>query len=247
MIQCPKCSFDNELGRIFCHQCGAKLELDQIKAPTEGAKLRRRVAGGVRKTVRTVIELVVAFGIIAFVVLVCLVPDVPELKPTNADLVGSDVKKRTLERLVAGKNPGSLEITQGELNTYVNALGFDRPKGAGMELAPVTLRLELGNGGVKAIYVGELRFGDSLHKQVYVAIAGTPSIVGGGFDFKTTGAWVGKLPLHPKLVELTGWPQSFLGHLFGRLEAEQDAIDKLSSITVTPGKAVLTYEPPAGK
>jgi hypothetical protein len=247
MIQCPKCHFDNELGRIFCHQCGAKLELDQIKAPTDGAKLRRRVAGGVRKTVRTIIELVVALGIIAAVVLVWLVPEVPELKPTNADLVGSDVKKRTLEHLVAGKNPGTLEINEGELNTYINSMGFDKPKGAGVELAPVTLRVTLGDGSVKVVYLGELRLGDALRKQIYLCITGTPSIRDGGFDFKTTGAWVGKLPLHPKLFQATGWPQSYFDHLFSKFEAEQNALDKLSSVTVTPGKAVLTYQPPAGK
>ena len=40
---CPKCNYDNELGRIFCHSCGAKLDLTKIKPPTEGAKMRRRM------------------------------------------------------------------------------------------------------------------------------------------------------------------------------------------------------------
>jgi hypothetical protein len=247
MIQCPKCSFDNELGRIFCHQCGAKLELDKIKAPTEGAKLRRRVAGGARKTIQTVIELIVALAVIAAVVSVWLVPEVPELKPTNADLVGSDVKKVKLERLVVSDTPGSLEITEGELNTYVNSLGFDKPKGAWLELVPVTLRIEFHDGGVRVIYLGELHLGDYVHKQIYLSLTGTPSIRDGSFDFDTTGGWIGKLPLHPKLLQATGWPQSYFGRFFDKFEAEQAALDKLSSVTVTPGKVLLTYQPRARK
>jgi hypothetical protein len=247
MIQCPKCSFDNELGRIFCHQCGNKLDLDQVKAPSEGAKLRRRVSVGVRKTVRTVIELVVAIAIIACVVLIWLVPAVPELKPTNADLVGSDVKKRALDHLVNGRSAGSLEITQGELNTYVNSLGFDKSKGVGMEFVPVTMHIEMVQGGMKIVYLGEIHLGDSLRKQLYLGLSGTPAMEQGSFEFKPTGAWIGALPIHPKLLQMTGLFQKYFGSLFSKLDTERDALNKLTSVTVGPGKVVLDYQPPAGK
>jgi len=42
MILCPKCSFDNEMGRIFCHQCGAKLDLDRSSRRADRAGLVRR-------------------------------------------------------------------------------------------------------------------------------------------------------------------------------------------------------------
>ena len=52
MIECPKCHFSNELGRIFCHQCGSKLDLTKVKAPSEGARVRRRMAMSVGRAVR---------------------------------------------------------------------------------------------------------------------------------------------------------------------------------------------------
>jgi hypothetical protein len=35
--------------------------------------------------------------------------------------------------------------------------------------------------------------------------------------------------------------------VFGRLDEDRRALYKLTSITVTPQKAVLTYQPPAAK
>ena len=247
MIECPKCHFDNELGRIFCHQCGNKLDLDKIKAPTEGAKMRRRVAGGVRKTVSTLIEIVIGLGLVAIIWLVCLVPDVKPVKPTNADLVGSDTKHRALERLVSGRQVGSLDVTEGELNTYINALGFDRPKGAGIETVPVLLRIDFERGTMKVNYIGELRLGDAIHKQFYFGMTGTPTIEDGNFVFNPSGGWIGKLPIHPKLFEVTGLFQSYLGKLFVKFDAERQALDKLSSITITPDQAALNYQPAPAK
>jgi hypothetical protein len=100
---------------------------------------------------------------------------------------------------------------------------------------------------MKISYVGEIRLGDALHKQVYLAMSGTPVVEDGGLEFKPTGAWIGNLPVHPKLVQNTDLFQRYFGKLFGKFDAEKQALEKLSSITVVPGKTVLNYQPPAGK
>jgi len=247
MLTCPKCNFENELGRIFCHQCGNKLDLDKIKAPTEGAKMRRRAAIGARKTFRTVIELAIAGGVILAIWLMCVVPDSQPIKPTNAELVAVDIKRLDLGQLVNGRKPGVMQVTEGELNTFLNTLGLEKPKETGVMFAPVMVRVDFGDGTVKVNYVGELRFGGPVHKQFCFGLAGTPTVGKGTFVFKPTGAWVGKLPIHPKLIELTGGFQNIFAKLFTRLDNERNSLDRLSSITITPEKAVLAYQPAATK
>jgi hypothetical protein len=96
-------------------------------------------------------------------------------------------------------------------------------------------------------HVGEIHLGDSLRKQVYLGLAGTPTIQQGSFEFKPTGAWIGALPIHPKLLQVSGLLQNYFGSLFNKLDTERDALNKLTSVTVSSGKAVLNYQPPVGK
>ncbi len=246
MLECSKCGFNNELGRIFCHQCGAKLEVDKIKPPTPGAKMRRRAVASARKTVRVVIELGIAVGLIAVIALICLVPEVPPVKPTNAEMVAADTKRLDLQQLVNGSKAGSIELTDGELNAFLNTLGMEKPKGSGILLAPITIRAEFGNGTVKLGYLGDLQLG-SVHKQVYLGLAGRLSVAQGAVRFEPTGGWIGRLPLHPKLVEWTGLLQNCFSGLFEKQDVEKQALGKLTSITISDGKATLRYQPPASK
>ena len=247
MLTCPKCNFENELGRIFCHQCGGKLELEKIKAPTEGAKMRRRAAVGARKTLRTAMEVAIAGGVIFVIWQVCVVPDLQPIKPSNAELVAVDIKRLDLGQLVNGRKPGVMEVTEGELNTFLNTLGLVKPKEDGIVFSPVMVRADLGDGTVKVSYLADLRFGTAVHKQFCIALAGVPSVEQGGFVFRPTGAWIGKLPIQPKLIERTSLMQNIFAKLFAKLDNERKSLDKLSSITVTREKAVLTYQPAAAK
>lgn len=55
IIKCPECSHENQLGAIFCRNCGAKLEIDKM-AP----EVKDRSGPGVFKIIRrTIISLVV--------------------------------------------------------------------------------------------------------------------------------------------------------------------------------------------
>jgi hypothetical protein len=247
MLPCPKCGFENELGRIFCHQCGNKLELDKIKPPSEGAKIRRKVVGGVRKTVRIVIELALVLGLMVVVVLICLVPEIPPVKPTGGELAAIDTKRMMLSRLVNGHRTGSVEITAGDLDAYLNTLGLEKPRAAFFELVPVTVRTEFGEGTVTIKYLSELHVGSVLRKQIYFGLTGLPKTGGGQFTLKVTGGWIGKLPIQPKLIELTNLFPGAFSKLFAHLDDEEKSLGKLTAITVTPGRAVLAFTPAPAK
>src|SRR2546422_2604318 len=122
MLQCQKCGFDNELGRIFCHQCGTKLDLTQIKAPGHGGKkLRRKGDWSVRKIVKWVVDLVLLALLVWGIYLLCQVPEVRSIKRTDADKDSATAKKFELEQHINQKKPVQMTITDGELNSLIHS------------------------------------------------------------------------------------------------------------------------------
>jgi len=247
MLQCPKCKFENELGRIFCHQCGNKLDLNQVKPATEGARIRRRVALSTGRLLRVLIELALAGVLILGIVLVCMVPEVVRVQPTNADLIAADTKRLALQQLVNGRKSGKIEVTTVELNAFLHSLSFEKPKGTGIQVVPIILRCDFADGNLTMGFLGELRLGNYARKQLYLGMTGIPAIEKGRFVFKPLGGRIGTLPVPQKLLELTDFFDRYFSGLLGRLGDERDSLNKLSAITVTSEHAVLDYQSVAAR
>ena len=245
MIACPNCGFENELGRIFCHQCGNKLDLNAVKPPSQGGpKIRRRrtwtPAGAARRAAEIVILLLLAWALY----LACQVAEFRPAKPTNADLLAADNKRLELDQLVLRQQPASLEISETELNTMLSSLGFDKPKGTALEVVPLNFQAKLGDGVVELRLLGELRVAGGFSKKFTLNYTGTPVVLDNVFEFHPASAYVGRLPIHPMLLSTTSFIQNRFAQLVVKLSHERDQLEKLHSITVTPGKVRLDYVPP---
>jgi hypothetical protein len=243
MLTCPKCSFDNELGRIFCHQCGTKLDLDQIKpAARGGPKIRRRGGWTPAKIARTAAEWIVVVLIIWVLWLALSVPQENAARPTNAELIAADSKRLDLVQLVERNRAGTIDVSETELNAFLSSLSFDKPKGTGIEVAPLGLRATLGDGWVQIAFWGELRMEKLVHKKLYISCTAVPTVEDGEFTVQPVAAYIGKLPLHPVLLNGTDLIQRYFRTLFGKLGYEKGLLDKLSSITIKPQQAQLTRQ-----
>jgi len=244
MLKCGKCGFNNELGRIFCHQCGTKLDLNEIKPPSQGGpKIRRRRAWKTSAIVTRVFEVVV-FALLAWAIyLMSQVPEVKPIKPTNADLLGADNKRLELDQLVLREKPVSLEVTEAELNAFIGSIAFDKPKGASLEVVPKRFQTRLNDGVVELIFLGDLNVGPSFSKKLYLNLTGVQVVEDNYFEFRPVAAYIGQLPIHPTLLQATSFVQNSFARILIKLNHERELLDKLSSISVTRGKAVLHYEP----
>jgi hypothetical protein len=234
MIICPKCQYDNELGRIFCHSCGTKLDLARIKPPSEGAKIRRKIKRGASRTVRMLIEVAITGVLVVCIWLMCLTPEVKSTPPTVAEADVAEKKREDLETLVEGDTGGKIEAKEAELNSYLTANGFVKDKpGEGFQVSPVALHATLEDGAVKVEFRGTIHFGSTFDKGLYLGYEGVPALENGQFVFRPTGGWLGKLPIHPWLLKNTGLFDNYMGRLLVNLTADRQLIEKLSSITVT--------------
>jgi hypothetical protein len=246
MLTCPKCNYQNELGRIFCHQCGTKLDLEAIKPPSRGGpKIRRRGDWTTEKLMRLAVEIIVVSLVVWVIWLAASVPDVKFPRPTNAELLDADTKRMNLQQLIDRNRAGTVELTEAQVNAFLGSFSHGKPAGKYLEIVPTAIRVTLNEGTVNVESLGDLHIGPSLRKKVYLSCAGVPAVQDGDFDFRPAGAAFGKLPIHPVLLEATDFIQSYFRKLFGRLGNEKSLLDKLSSIAVKPQLAVLTYQPVA--
>jgi len=239
MLICPKCGYDNHLGLVFCHACGEKLNLENIKPPTPVEKKRQQLQRGTKRTVKTILDIAIAVVLILGVVLICLTPSVAPVQPTDDELSASGAKRADLEKLVNDHKSGQVVVTESELNTFFSKKPFDKPNGQGIEMTTVALRTSLSDGCVKVEFLGTAHFGAIFDKNLYLGYAGQPSVAGGQFVFKPTGAWLGRLPIHPIILRAMPFIGSRLGRLFGGLNDEKALLDKLTSIDVTKESAAF--------
>ena len=244
MVICQKCGYDNELGRIFCHSCGTKLNLSEIKSPSQGGKsLKKKKAGGVGRTIGRIIYGAILLVVAAAIYLAIQVPGLRPISTSNEDLNSADKKRFELDDLLTQKTPRTISVTEGELNSFIDTLGFAKQGARNLEVIPTKLQLELGDGVVTAIFIGKVHFGGSVEKQIYLSYTGVPTVEGGHFVFKRVGGALGSLPITPWLLETTGLFDRCYARIFANLDQEKHVLDSLASISVTPKEAVLTYRP----
>lgn len=245
MLPCQNCGFDNELGRIFCHQCGTKLDLTQIKAPGHGGKkIRRKGQWSVRRLIKWVVDLVLLALLVWGIYLLCQVPVVRTIQHTERDRDSANNKKFELEQHINQKKPIQITFSEVEMNAMVRSFHFTKPEGTGIRIEPTTLQVELGEGVVTSIFVGKLSIG-SFVKEISIRYTCAPIMEGGVMEFKPISAAFGSLPIHPQILKSTGVVQGQFKSLYGSLTNEQRLLDQLTSIAIHAGQADLVYQPAA--
>jgi len=240
MIACPKCGYDNELGRIFCHSCGTKLDLTQIRPPGQGGKKLRK-PGGSTKIVRRALDVVILAVLGVVIYLLAQVPEVKVPKPTQEDLAAVDGKLAELEQLLASPQAAMIEVKPGEFNAFLNQGKFSQQSGSGA-VKPLVMYAEFGKGEVTMVFLGEFNLGP-ITKKIYVTYTGRPVADGKEFVFKPTGGQIGAMPIAVGIMETTGLVKNWFGTLLGGLKTEKGLLDRVSRIQVTPERALLIHQP----
>lgn len=245
MVICEKCGYDNELGRIFCHSCGAKLNLSEIKSASQGGKslAKKKAGSGPWKTIRRTVNILILLVVVAVIFLAMQVPSVRPISSSSDDLISSDKRRFELDDAVTRKTPATIAVTEGQLNAFFATTGFQQSQGKDLEVIPTKLQVEFGDGVVTAIFVGKIHFGGSVEKQLYLSYTGVPTVEGGRFIFRPVAGSLGSLPIGRWLLEKTGLFDRYYSKVFSNQGHEKEMLDSLSSISVSPREAVLNYQP----
>src|SRR4051812_44944418 len=132
-LTCKDCGYANEPERVYCHNCGAKLDRSVLpkdeqlrrESPERARKRIMRMTNPGASVVRYVIvNALKVFAWAAFIaigILTCLPPDnIPEKGELSTRIASSD-----LMDLVHSKVPASLVLKQVDINNFLKSA---RPK-----------------------------------------------------------------------------------------------------------------------
>ncbi len=233
MLKCAECGRENETARIYCHDCGTKLDrasLAQIKRSANEETpedAHRRLQGmfnarGVNARLWSVriAKLVLGAGAAAIVLLAVLPPDVP-LVVKSQELpaqINMDLEMMTLYH-----RPAALKYAEKDVNAFLSNALRSKKEALTYSILDFERALVAFTPGVCQATVERSIFGYSLYTTgVYRA-----EVSGGKLVVTPTGGAIGRLPIHPALAKYLTYLQMDVAGTMGR---ERRLLEKVGII-----------------
>jgi hypothetical protein len=201
---CPECRHENEAERIYCHECGAKLDRAKVVAakPADArVKERKRVRNmfdarrvKIRLFFFKVAKLILGSCAAAAVVQMILPPDVP---PANKDVLALSQIGLEIETAVTYHKPNQLQYTEDQINEYLTSNLKSKRKMLNkpmIDFNRALVRLEEGKCGMT---VERAIFGYSLYTSTSLGV----QLADGKFNISSKGGAIGRLPVHPQIMK----------------------------------------------
>lgn len=243
-LTCAQCGYTNEAERVYCHNCGTKLDrsllpkADQKKAESlddtrkRVKKMTRPAGSGPIADLKTGANVLIYAAIAAALFDICRTPDnVPE-KPKDVErIVGSD-----LMEALESPQPRRLIFTENDANSHLGSKKKVEGWMPGIEFRRAFVQFE---PGVVRIGIEQSVFGYSIYSTIDEQIG----VTDGKLWSKQTGGHFGRLGIHPLLME---YASVAFSKLWTALKREHDQMNRMQSVTVEKGKITLITKP-AGK
>jgi hypothetical protein len=240
---CPECRRENEAERIYCHDCGARLDrtsLAKIAPKGEDAKetqrrLRTLLDPGrlkMRLLFFKVSKLVLGAFAAAAVIQMILPPDAPP-RPKSGEFppqINLDI-----ENAAMNQNSPPLQYTEAQVNAYLGS-ALRSKQVALSKLLQFERAFVNFDENVCRITAQRSLFGLS----VFTATSSNVTLENGTLKASNNGGKIGRLPIHPLLMK---YADPIFGDLWAALDRERKAVAKMSAIELHPQAVVLVPKP----
>jgi hypothetical protein len=240
-LPCPQCGFVNEAERVYCHNCGSKLDRSLLpthdeKGEDSPEKARKRIskitnpkASVVFQEVKTFLKVEIFAVIVAALFLIAQKPDgVPEMKKAGIQrLINSDM----MEALQSPK-PSLISFTQEEVNQHLKkTVKTQETLMPGVEISRVYAEF---TPGVIRMGTENSLFG----YPIYAEIAFHVEVKGGKFTTSIVSGNLGRLALDPRILRLPFGQVLFQGS-WAALKHERGQMDKMERVDVKKEEITL--------
>ena len=233
---CAECRHENEAERIYCHNCGERLDRSAVVAkkkledPTETHRRLRKMLEGPSRTRQnffTASKLLLAAAATAVLVQIILPPDFPE-PVKNVALLQID-----LELESAVQKSTALTYSQQEINGYLTYRLASKKKILNQPLLDFGRAAVVFKEGTCVFGWERLFFGYPLYSQSSFRV----DLNGGKLSAVRTGGWLGRLPIHPVLMK---YADIIYADVWKSLDRERKLLSKMGSVTFHEGSVTIT-------
>lgn len=240
-LVCTECRHDNEPERIYCHNCGARLDRSVLaqEKPDPNAETDAQTQRRLRKlldprgpraihTAKKSAQLVGGALLLAVIIQLLSAPDVPPKKADKSlslpPSIGID-----LEALATSRRTQPLTYTEEQVDAYL-ASTLRGKKNAGT--AQFERLLAAFDEGSCRITMEKSLFGVPLYASSDYAVR----IDGGNLISENLGGAIGRMPIHPKVMK---YADVLFRSAWTALDHDRKLIAKLGAIEFHPQSVVL--------
>jgi hypothetical protein len=245
-LLCPECRRENEPERIYCHECGARLDRSAVikqKAKEDDPQATQRRLHSMfdprraklRRNFFLVSKVILGAVLLAGIVQMVRSPDLPSAK----DGMGEIPAQINLDLENAAMDPrlGPLRYSEEQVNAY---LAYTL-KGKQAALSKYYLNFDrlvvaFGEDACRATVQRSL-FGVPLCTTINF----TPQLQNGTLTAKSHGGAIGRLAVHPLLLQYSDF---LFADVRAALERERKPLVKLGGIELHPKAVVITPRVP---
>ena len=239
-LPCEQCEYVNEPERVYCHNCGAKLDrsllpkVEEQKKQEPPEQARKRIAkmtnpksGWLLRETKALFKVAFFSALIAALWLLLQKPDdVPEpSKNPSMRLISSDMMEA-----MSSPTPVAVSFSDDDINQYLKqTIKTQDTMVPGVQLVHAYVQCV---PGVMRLTSEESAFGYPIFFRIDYKLdikdgKFTPTIVGGGF---------GKISVDPQLMQYADYA---FGTLFTSLQREHKQMDKMQRALVGTGRIDL--------
>jgi hypothetical protein len=246
-IECAQCGHQNDLTRVFCQNCSARLERPtgdepRISGPTKAAfgvrqgsrSAKTGMIGALFGLIRSLITTAILAALLALVIQMARQPDgVLPAQPASDAQAGQLLQ--TLQTFAGSTYARTIEITEAQANNYLKSSIVPDHEGSGK-----FFRADFSRAFVR-IKSGELNF--FVEQQfygwpIYMHLVTVPETSGGKVSLRVTGGGIGRMPLNTRLVPLL---ESVLRPVIASTSEAAAVLETVDAVVFAPAVAKLSW------
>jgi hypothetical protein len=241
-LTCPECRRDNEAERIYCHDCGARLDRSALAGRATGKKetaeeLHKRMRGmfsqrGVKARLLffKIAKVTLLAGIVAAVVVILIPPDVPPA--VKSDEFPPQINL-SLETLTESRQPQSVQFSEEGVNAYLASALKRKKEKLNHPLIDFERAMVAFTEGNCHVTIERSIFGYSIFSSGDYAV----QIAGGKVTASPRSGAIGRMPIDPRVMPYAGF---LFSDAVAAMDPEHKLLNRAGSIELREKEIVVT-------
>ena len=234
-IVCGECRHENEAERIYCHNCGERLDRSAAAAqkpmvdPTETHRRLQKMLGPpsrVRHNFFAVSKLLLAAIAAAALVQMALPPELPAPTKIVSPQIDLDLENAHL-RL------SPLEYSQDQINAYLTYRLITKKAALTYPFLTFVRATASFREGACTIAMERSLFGYSIFSRTSHRVETNA----GKIAATNVGGWIGRLPIHPVIMQ---FGDIIFADLWSALDRERKLIGKMGAVNFHESSVTIT-------